>query len=58
MLYATPALLEERGLTKADQDPDRLLVAPPKAMLKQVSELAGKSWLAWLGLGSIYLITD
>ena len=41
MLYATPILLEAHGLSAADQDPVRLLEAPPKDLLVEVQELSG-----------------
>lgn len=43
MLYATPALLEACGVPASAQDPERLLVEPPKELLVEVKELAGEA---------------
>ncbi|KAI3428353.1 hypothetical protein D9Q98_006733 [Chlorella vulgaris] len=42
--YATPALLERKGLAEKDRDPLTLLTNPPKALLTPVEEMEESFW--------------
>lgn len=41
LAYATPKLLEAKGVPEARRTPEALLAEPPKQLLTSVNELAG-----------------
>ena len=50
--YATPALLEAKGVPEERRRPEALLAAPPKDLLTHVEEVAG-GWVAHAMLAAL-----